>query len=66
MLLNIIAGHICVVAGCYLFAYGINVLLGKPATPAHIFNFKGSVFGGLFIIMGGFCFFFTPLLLSSY
>jgi len=66
MLLNIIPGHIAVIAGCYLFAYGINVLLGKPATPAHIFNFKGSVFWGLFAIMGGFCLFFSPLLMSSY
>ena len=66
MLYPIILGHIAVIAGCYLFAYGMNVLLGKPSSPAHIFNFRGSVFWGLFAIMGGFCFFFAPLLLSSY
>jgi len=64
MLLNIILGHIAVIGGCYLFAWGINRLLEKPATPAHIF--KNYVFWGLFAIMGGFCFFFAPLLLSSY
>ena len=62
--LALILGHILVIGGCYLTAKGINLLLGKPAAPAHIFNFKGSIFWGLFAIMGGFCFFFAPLSLS--
>lgn len=66
MLYPIILGHICVIAGCYFTAWGINRLLEKPATPADIFNFKGSIFWGLFIIMGGFCLFFSPLLMASY
>jgi hypothetical protein len=64
MLYHLIGGHIAVIGGCYLFAWGINLLLDKPATPADIF--KGYLFWGLFAIMGGFCFFFAPLLLSSY
>ncbi len=62
VILGLVLGHIAVIAGCYLTARGINLLLGKPATPAHIFNPKGSVFWGLFAIMGGFCFFYIQML----
>jgi hypothetical protein len=63
LILAIILGHILVIGGCYLTAKSINILLRKPATPAHIFNFRGSIFWGLFVIMGGFCFFSAPILI---
>ena len=55
MLWQLICGHIAVIGGCYLTAWGINLLLEKPATPADIFG--KPLFWGLFAIMGGFCFF---------
>ncbi|MBA7646534.1 hypothetical protein ES703_54298 [subsurface metagenome] len=62
MVWRIICGHIAAIAGCYLTAWGINLLPVSTATPADIFG--KPLFWGLFAILGAFCFFFPAMLIS--
>jgi hypothetical protein len=49
----LIFGHICIVLGCFLIAWGIYLLPYSQPTLAHIF-FR-PLFWGLFSVMGGLC-----------
>ena len=59
-LLGLVCGHIFVIGGCYVTACGINLLLKSQAKPVDIL--KQPLFWGLFLIMGGFCFFYVIIL----
>ena len=49
----LIFGHMCIVLGCFLIAWGIYLLPYSQPTLAHIF-FR-PLFWGLFSVMGGLC-----------
>lgn len=55
MLWQLIIGHILVIGGCYLTAWGFTLLPQSKPTAADIF--KKPLFWGLLAIMGGFCLF---------
>ncbi len=55
LITGLILGHIFVIGGCYVTVSGINLLLKTNARPIDIL--KQPLFWGLFLIMGGFCFF---------
>ena len=46
-------GHVCVIGGCYLVAWGINLLPVSSPTPLGILS--RPLFWGLFSIFGGIC-----------
>ena len=50
---NIIFGHLCIVLGCFLVAWGIYLLPYSRPTLLHIFT--RPLFWGLFSIFGGIC-----------
>ncbi|KPL17970.1 MAG: hypothetical protein AMJ92_10255 [candidate division Zixibacteria bacterium SM23_81] len=49
----LIFGHMCIVLGCFLIAWGIYLLPYAQPTLAHIF--LRPLFWGLFSVMGGLC-----------
>ena len=49
----IVIGHICVIAGCYLVTWGINLLPVSNPTPLGIIS--KPLFWGLISIFGGIC-----------
>lgn len=51
---ELVVGHILLVGGCFIFARGLLLALGSPATPREIFVTK-PFFWGLFTLLGGFC-----------
>ena len=50
---NLIFGHICVIVGCYLVAWGIH--LGPISNPTPIDILSRPLFWGFFSILGGIC-----------
>ncbi|MBC7334544.1 MAG: hypothetical protein H5T85_08900 [Actinobacteria bacterium] len=48
-----IFGHTCIVLGCYLVAWGVNLLPVSSPTPLDILT--KPLFWGLFSIFGGIC-----------
>jgi len=55
---QLIAGHILLVIGCYLTAWGIYLAPQSSPTPLSIFT--RPLFWGLIVILGGLCFIFVP------
>ena len=56
----LVFAYIFVFGGCYLVAWGINLLMKASASPVDIFT--QPLFWGLYSIVGGFCFILTILL----
>jgi hypothetical protein len=57
---TLVFGHACIVAGCFMIAWGIYLLPASKPTLAHVFGrplFWGmiSVFGGICANYHGFC-----------
>lgn len=55
----LVLAHIFVIGGCYLFTWGINLLVKGSASPGDIFT--KPLFWGLFLILWGFGFLFRWL-----
>jgi hypothetical protein len=53
MLWRIIIGHILVIGGCYLTAWGFTLL--PQSSPAPLDIFMKPLFWGLVVIMAGVC-----------
>ncbi len=62
MVRRLILGHIELIAGCYLTAWGINLLPVSTPTPVDILS--KPLFWGLILIVGSGCFFFPAMVIA--
>ena len=52
---QIVFGHACIVAGCYMVAWGVQLAQVVGSAPGWLQILGGPLFWGLFSIFGGIC-----------
>ena len=52
---QIVFGHACIVAGCYMVAWGVQLAQVIGSAPGWLQILGGPLFWGLFSIFGGIC-----------
>ncbi len=61
LIIALMLSHVLLIGGCYLLASGIHRIAKGPARAKDILT--GSLFWGLFMILGGLCMIFSPWVL---
>lgn len=61
LVIVLVLAHLSFLAGCYLFALGINLAMRGSVKPKDVFS--SPLFWALFAILGGLCLIFSPWLL---